>query len=327
MNPLFFILSGIILAIIAYYSYIFISIHTNLKWYNSLPSVGKITDQDNSHLHIRVEGTDDPTVLVINSIGSSQAEWWTIQDKLKDKCRVITYDRAGYGFSKESENPRTASNICDELDKLLEQEKVDKPVILVSHGSGVIYARYYAATRPEKVAKALFINPPSLDFKTWLNEANSCEDCPNLFEMTLNKSKNASKGIYRIISPIKGWNPRNNPYKRFIEEHYTSSKNHKNTQGELAEFMTIIGELEQMQFPPIPLKIMRSSIEFLIRDWVKNGMSEYSARQLGRLHEKIANDILTLSPDSSVVELDGQGENIHLENPDIVAETISEMVG
>ena len=91
--------------------------------------------------------------------------------------------------------------------------------------------------------------------------------------------------------------------------------------------MTIIDELEQMQFLSIPLKIMRSSIEFLFVTGLKTVCPSTLPVSLEDFMKKIANDILTLSPDSSVVELDGQGENIHLENPDIIAETISEMVG
>ncbi len=327
MNPLFYILIGIISAITLYYLYIYISIYTNIKWYNSPPTEGKISEGSEKKLHYRVMGEGDPAVIVISSIGSSQAEWWPIQDALKTKCRMITYDRAGYGYSEKSENPPTASNICEELDSILEQEEINKPVILVSHGSGVIYARYYAATRPDKVAKAFFINPPALDYKTWLNKTNECEDCPNIFELAQNKEKHASKGLYRVVSPIKGWVPKENLYKRYIIEHYTRSDNYKNTQSELSEFMSNIDALEKVEFPPIPLKILKSSVEFLIRDWVRNGMSEYSARQLGRLHEKIFNDILTLSPESTLTEVDGPGENIHLENPEVVTEAISEFVG
>ena len=108
------------------------------------------------------------TIVVINAIGGSQAEWWSIQDALEQKFRIITYDRSGYGWSTQDDSPKTLEGICAELDSILNSEGVDKPVYLVSNGTGVIYSAYFALTRPEKVAGAVFINPPPLEYESWL---------------------------------------------------------------------------------------------------------------------------------------------------------------
>ena len=295
-----------------------------MKWFKNQPEEGKFIEINEKKIHCRVKGKGD-TIVVINAIGASQAEWWSIQDELEENFHVITYDRAGYGWSTKDEEPRTISNICDELDLILTSEEVNKPIYLVTSGTGTFFAQYFAATRPEKVAGVLFINPPPINYELWLKEVNSAEDCPNIFETAQNKSKNVSKGIYRITSPIKGYKPEKK-YKRYIIEHYSKHENYKTVQAEFSEFMNNINQLKGLDFPSIPLRILKTSIEFLIRDWVQNGTSEYSARQLGRYYEEMTKDILSLSPHALLVEVNEAGENIHLNRPKIVVEEISKLI-
>ena len=77
------------------------------------------------------------------------------------------------------DSPKTLEGICAELDSILNSEGVDKPVYLVSNGTGVIYSAYFALTRPEKVAGAVFINPLP-EYESWLENVNEKEDCSNI---------------------------------------------------------------------------------------------------------------------------------------------------
>lgn len=322
MKPLFYILICAALMIASYCIFIYLSFRINTKWFKNPPLEGKLVDINGKKIFMRVKGEGD-TIVVINAIGGSQAEWWSIQDALEQKFRIITYDRSGYGWSTQDDSPKTLEGICAELDSILNSEGVDKPVYLVSNGTGVIYSAYFALTRPEKVAGAVFINPPPLEYESWLENVNEKEDCSNIFELAQIKAKNAAKGVYRIFSPFKGYNP-DKKYKKYIVEHYLRIENHKTVQAELAEFMSNISQLKNPDFPPIPLRILNTSIEFLIKEWVQNGASEYSARQLGRIFEEMSKDILSLSPHATMIEVSDTGENIHLYKPEIVINEILE---
>jgi hypothetical protein len=144
--------------------------------------------------------------------------------------------------------------------------------------------------------------------------------------MNQRKRIKASKGFYRISSPFKGYHL-DKRYKRYIVEHYSKSENYDTAQTEITQIENSLLEIEKAGgVPSIPLRILYPANESLIRDWVRNGTPEYSARQLGRLHNELSRDILKISPKASILEIERSGEFIHLSKPDIVAKEILEMM-
>lgn len=308
------------------YLFIFISVQRNIKWFKNASAEGKYADFHGKKIFYRVKGKGEPVVVVLNDIGSSQAEWWPIQNEVAQKFRMITWDRAGYDWSTPEEDLRSCAKICDELDSILKFERIKKPIFLVANGTGTVYARYYAMTHPLNVMGALFISPILLQYSHWLNTINETEECHNVFERTQKKRKYASRGIFRLLPPVMGYKL-DRRYKRHIVEHYTKVENYDTIHLELSQIQNNLIEIEKAgAFPPIPLKILYPSNESLIREWIRSGTPEYSSRQLGRLHNELSGDILTLSPKADICEIEGTGEYIHLSKPDIVVKEIFEMV-
>lgn len=323
---IYLLVSAFVVSILVYF-FILISTRKNIKWFNTPSSEGKFADAHGNKIYYRVKGKGEPVVVVITDIGSSQAEWWPIQNEVGSKYRMITWDRAGYGWSTADKSPRTAAIISDELDMVLKFERIKKPIFLVAHGVGTIYARYYAATHPKNIIGALLINPLLLQYSQWLNTINETEECLNIYESTQKKKKYAGKGIYRVFSPIKGYKL-DRRYKRDIIEHYSRTENYDTMELELSELQSTFSEIEAAgTFPSIPLKVLHPANESLIREWVRNGTPEYSARQLGRLHQELSRDILNLSPKATLHEIKDSGEYIHLSKPDIVVKEIINMMG
>ncbi len=307
--------------------FIFLNIRRGLQWFSKPSPEGKFVDAHGMKLYYRVKGKGEPVVVVINAIGSAQAEWWPIQNEVGSKFRTITWERAGYGWSTPDENSRNAANIAQELDVILKSEKIKKPVFLVAQGTGSVYARFYAITRPQNVRGALFIDPLPVKYKHWLNTINEIEECPNLFEAALKKKKLATRGFYRLFPLYKGYKL-DKRYKRDIIEHYARSENYDTMQLEYSQLESSLKEMEvEGDFPPIPLMVLYPSNESLIREWVRNGVPEYSARQLGRLHHELSGDILKISPKTTLLEVEKAGEHIHLSKPDIVVREILAMLG
>lgn len=94
----FYYASAFILLVAAsVYSFIIFSRSINRKWFDTPPQEGKFADSKGKKIFYRIKGKGGAVVIIINAIGSSQAEWWPIQDEIGKKCRIITFDRPGYG--------------------------------------------------------------------------------------------------------------------------------------------------------------------------------------------------------------------------------------
>lgn len=326
MSFILYLLASILVILSALFVFLLLSARANKRWYDNPSSEGKFVDSHGKRIFFRVRGKGEPAVIVLGAMGGSQAEWWPIQNEIGMKYRMITLDRPGYGFSTAQESERTAARISEDLDTVLKFERIKKPVYLVAQGTGTLYARHYAATHPQNVAGVLFIDPLPLRYSKWLESINDIDECHNLSELAQKKKRKASKGLYRIIPPFIGYKL-DRRYKRDIIEHCLKTGNYDTMQAEVSQIEASLAEIEAAGgFPSIPLKVLYPAGESLIRDWVKNGTSEYSARQRGRLHQELSGDILKLSTRSSIIEVEGSGEFIHLSKPDIVVREILKMM-
>jgi pimeloyl-ACP methyl ester carboxylesterase len=326
MRVLLYVISFLIIILLSVYFYIFICGVRSVKWFRDPPVEGKFADSNGKKLYYRVKGKGGPVVVIINAIGSSQAEWWHIQNELGQKCRVITMDRPGYGWSVSESGDTSAYSFVEELNIILKFEKVKKPVFIVANGTGVIYARYYCITNPSKVLGAIFTNPFPLRHKAWLEAVQNIDECPSMIESAKKMQYKASKGIYRIMTPFRGYRL-DKRYRRHIIEHYSRTENYDTMQNEISQLEKVLDEMESSdKFPLIPLRILYSAGEALIRDWIRNGINEYSARQLGRKYQELSKDIMSISPSSTSLDVEGAGEHIHLAKPDFVISEIKAMI-
>ncbi|NEQ55848.1 MAG: alpha/beta hydrolase, partial [Leptolyngbya sp. SIO3F4] len=73
-------------------------------------------------------------------------------DEIATFADVCIYDRAGYGWSSNSPNPRNSSEMMQEFEALMQQAEIQPPYILVGDSLGSYTMRLYAHTFPDKVA-------------------------------------------------------------------------------------------------------------------------------------------------------------------------------
>ncbi len=108
-------------------------------------------------LHITECGVG-PTVVLESGIAGSSVSWRAVEAQLCGFARVVTYDRAGLGWSAASPAARTLENIVEELRRLLREAQVAPPYILVGHSFGALTVRYFAARYPAEVAGVLLVD-------------------------------------------------------------------------------------------------------------------------------------------------------------------------
>ncbi|AFY40135.1 alpha/beta hydrolase fold protein [[Leptolyngbya] sp. PCC 7376] len=112
---------------------------------------GQLIDIGDYQLHLCISGEAKahPTIIFDHSLGG--IEGYFLIEELSRLTRVCIYDRAGYGWSDHSPNPRTSEQIANELDTLLTQAKIEPPYILIGDSFGTYNVRMYTHLFPEKV--------------------------------------------------------------------------------------------------------------------------------------------------------------------------------
>lgn len=129
------------------------------------PAPGRYVEANGQKLHI-VENGSGPAIVFEAGIASSCLAWATIEKNLAKEFRVVTYDRAGFGWSERAKRPRTLENIVKELHGLLEASGVQRPCLLVGHSYGGLIVRNYATRFPEEVSGLLLIDP--VEAREWM---------------------------------------------------------------------------------------------------------------------------------------------------------------
>ncbi|PSB48343.1 alpha/beta fold hydrolase [Chamaesiphon polymorphus] len=114
-----------------------------------LPPGKLVTLNDRGVRHICLRGTGEITVVVDASLGG--VEGYLLIDELAKITRVCIYDRAGYGWSSSSSQPRTSQQIIHELDELLTIAEIHPPYILVGDSFGSYNLRLYAHRYPDRL--------------------------------------------------------------------------------------------------------------------------------------------------------------------------------
>jgi pimeloyl-ACP methyl ester carboxylesterase len=119
-----------------------------------------MVDVGGRQLHIDVRGQGGPTVVLEAGIAASSISWALVQNRIAEFTTVVSYDRAGFGWSRHAAPHRpTALAAAEELAVLLERAGIAPPFILVGHSFGGLIVRIFQQTFPEKVAGLVFVDP------------------------------------------------------------------------------------------------------------------------------------------------------------------------
>ncbi len=86
------------------------------KW--KFPAPGDLVDVGGHRLHIYGTGEGSPTVVLDSGYNGSWLDWSWVQPEVAKFTRVVSYDRAGLGWSDPAK-PRSIQRIVNELHRLL----------------------------------------------------------------------------------------------------------------------------------------------------------------------------------------------------------------
>ena len=310
-----------------------------LSWERTPYPPGKLVSAGDTRLYVRVKGEGGPVIIIEPALGSPGAEWWHIQDELAKTTTVVTYDRAGYGWSKKGKLPRTSAQVASELLDLLQSAELSGPYILVGHSQGGLYLQVFGRLHPEMVAGAVFLDPVSSDDQRFKAELK-----PDVYRgsgidklATINSLNTLRQlGLMRVF--------RNSLYKKLmcnyedlspttrevIWQHFTLPKSHAAMLNEYQQNATAANSSEVRAagtFPHVPLKVIYHSPRKMVREMMQYGMLQREdADEVELIWEQLVRAYLRLSPHSEWIVAQDTGHFIHLERPELVLSEVREMI-
>lgn len=119
---------------------------------------GTSYDIGGRNLHMHCTGSGSPTVVLEGGLGEMSANWAWIAPAVARTTRVCAYDRAGQGWSDGAGSPEDGLAVAHDLHALLEVAGERRPVVLVGHSTGGVYAMTYAARYPDDVAGLVLLD-------------------------------------------------------------------------------------------------------------------------------------------------------------------------
>lgn len=109
--------------------------------------------------HVHVRGSGSPVVVLESGIAASSLSWALVQDRIAAFTTVVSYDRAGFGFSDAPTHPCTAADAAGDLALVLGGANLQPPYVLVGHSFGGLIVRLYQQQHPEQVAAMVLLDP------------------------------------------------------------------------------------------------------------------------------------------------------------------------
>ena len=120
---------------------------------------GQMVRVGESILHMHVSGSGRPPIILEAGIAATSLSWALVESALAGLSTVVSYDRAGLGWSGPARTPRRPGIIASELREGLVKLGLGPPYLLVGHSFGGIVVQRFAGLFPEEVQGLVLADP------------------------------------------------------------------------------------------------------------------------------------------------------------------------
>lgn len=310
------------------------------KWFKTPRNTGHIAKINGRRIYYTIKGKGSPAVIIEPGLGVPSPEWWHIQDELAKVTTVLTYDRAGYGWSETGPSPRTSRAVAEELHQLLTYLGIEGPFIFVGHSQGGLYVNQYGRLFPQDMAGAVFLDPLSPEdfrFKAELPEkvyrGSGVDKMPGIKTIQVL----GSLRLLRTLKPMLMKSPPFYYYGKLSPEIREVLWQHLQKRETLE---TVISEYQEVHregynaelersgsFPAAPVKVLYHTPQVIVDEIIKyGGLSSEEAWQVENLWRELVYRYTRLSPDSHWEVAENSGHGLHLAEPEFVIGQIKELL-
>ena len=122
----------------------------------SLTPVGQQVLVNGHQMNVYVQGEGPETIVVISGAGiaSPILDFKEVSESLSKRYKVVIVERAGYGYSDESNHSRDVMEVLSETRQALSQANITGPFIILSHSMASLESLAWQEKYPDEV-KAL----------------------------------------------------------------------------------------------------------------------------------------------------------------------------
>lgn len=147
------ILSFILLFLLATFIFHRISL---AKEKASLTPMGQQVLVNGHQINVYVEGDGSETIVVLSGAGiaSPILDFKEVSESLSKRYKVVIVERAGYGYSDDSNHSRDVMEVLSETRQALSQANITGPFIILSHSMASLESLAWQEKYPDEV-KAL----------------------------------------------------------------------------------------------------------------------------------------------------------------------------
>ena len=275
---------------------------------------GRLVDVGGRKLHLYCTGQGSPTVILESGAGSFAIDWALVQPEVARTTRVCSYDRAGYGWSDPGPEEDTVEQATHDLETAMKTAGEHPPYVLVGQSIGGLFVRWYQYEHPQQVAGMVLVDTYEMTAPV------NGKQVP-LYTLTkeqLQTNLPPPSSLKRPPIPSEVRPPFNKlpaslqKTHLWLEQRFFETLDFDKGPAMMESWRTAFSVLHQASLTPDSLAGL--PVVILTRDTVNED------------ERKQQMDLLHLSRNARQETATGSGHFIHIERPDLVIASISEIL-
>ena len=152
-KPALVFLSFLVLFLVATFFYHRISLQKENEF---LTPIGQKVEVNGHQMNVYVQGEGSETIVFLSGAGiaSPILDFKNLTDSLSKKYKIVVVERAGYGYSEDSNRSRDVMEVLSETRQALSQANISGAFIILSHSMASLESLAWQEKYPDEV-KAL----------------------------------------------------------------------------------------------------------------------------------------------------------------------------
>ena len=155
---LFMIFFALILSVFVIHKIKGINEYNTLKkdgYINKLPTKDYVLN-----MHRIGKKTSKHKIVAISGLGVNNysIQMSFVNKVLQEDYELIYIDRAGYGYSEDTNKKQTVKRIVNDYRNALKNANIEGPFILMPHSVGGVYATYWESMYPDEIESVIFLD-------------------------------------------------------------------------------------------------------------------------------------------------------------------------
>lgn len=295
----------------------------------------KLVDIGTKKLEAAFHGAGTPAVVIETGMGCSWHDWCSIISEISKRTTVMTYHRAGYGESTLGEGQRSTRQIAEDLNKLLEKEGVNSPIVLVGHSFGGLCVQHFASLFPEKVSGMVLVDSNSMDeqemdeLREKLPSFSRAFPKKDIVEKWRELSLKSEAELETLLSPklLPEQTAFEEEVQKCILKFQTNPKMYSAMASEL-ELMAQSGQEMKKCFKTlqVPLKVLGRDRNLAVQWNVDMGIPQAEAVELEDLWHDLVSKEARNSTKGQFMEVKDSKHSIYRTNPEVVVKAMNDVM-